>query len=128
MSVPLRFFAAGVGGFLVGRGLAVLGVEAADVGGKRGDGGVVDGVVEIVGADLAFVGDGDFGGGVEGHLEVGVECLHRSDDEQRGLIDEVVAEHEAVEVADGGFDGGRRFAVPPGAEDEVLEVHAGQGS
>ena len=46
-----------------------------------------------------------------------------SNDEERGLIDEVVAEHEAVEVADGRFDGGGRFAVPPGAEDEILEMH-----
>ena len=98
-------------------------MEAAEVRGKRGDGGVIDGVVEIVGADFAFVGDGDFGGGIEGHLEVGVEGLHGSDDKQRGLVDEVVAEHEAVEVTDGGFDGGGRLAVPPGAEDEILEVH-----
>ena len=56
-------------------------------GGKRGDGGVVDGEVEIVGADLAFVGEGDARGGVEGHLEVAVESLHGRDGEQGGLVD-----------------------------------------
>ena len=106
----------------VGGSLAVLGVEASEVGRDAGQGDVIDGEVEVVGGLGAVIGDGEARAGGEGHLEVGVESLNRGDGDEGGLESEVFAESESEEVSDGDLDGGGGFAVPPGAEDEVFEV------
>src|SRR5580658_862784 len=90
---------------LAGSGLAILRMEAAEIGGKAGECDVVDGEVEAAHALRTVIGDGDARRGCEGHLEICVERLDGSDGEQRRLIDEVFAEAEAEEVADGRFDG-----------------------
>ena len=98
-------------------------MKAAHVAGKGGQRHIVDGEVEIVGADLAFVGQGEAGRTCKRHLEVGVERLDGRNGQQSRLIGEILAQAQTEEVADGDLDRGRGFAVPPGAQDEILQVH-----
>ena len=98
-------------------------MEAAEVGGQAGQGDVIDGEIEAVGADGAFVGHGEAGGLRERHLEIGIERLDGRDGKQRRLVDEILAQAEAEKIADGDLDRRRRFAIPPGPENQILEVH-----
>src|ERR1039458_9939895 len=96
-----------------GSGLAVLRMEAAQVAGQCGECDVVNGEVKVVGSDLAFIRDCDAGRGGKGHLEVGIERFNGSHCQERGLIDEILAQSKAKEVADGDLDRGRRLPGPP---------------
>src|ERR1039458_9488630 len=112
-----------VGPALAGRGLAILRMEAAQAGWYRGNDDVVEGKVEIVGADRSFVGQRDAGRTRKWHLKISIHRLDGRNREQSRLISEILAQAQAEEVADGDFDGGRGFSVPPGAKDQVLQVH-----
>ena len=74
-------------------------------------------------ADRALVGQRKAGGGGKGHLEVCVQRLDGRHGQQSRLVGEILAQAEAEEVADGDLDRGRGFSVPPGAQDQVLQVH-----
>ena len=99
-------------------------MEAAHVAWKVGEGDVINGEIKILCSEFAFIRDGNAGRGSKWHLEVSVERFDGSDGQQRGLVNEILAQSEAKEVADGDFHRRSRFSVPPGAQDEVLQVHA----
>ena len=108
------------GGF--GQAVVVPGVEAAQVGGKRGELGVVDVVVEGVDRLLGVVLDLDARALREGHREVAHHraALARARGERQR--DERVALVPALteEVADRRLDGRRRLAVPVHPQDDVV--------
>ena len=111
-----------VGPALAGGGLAILRVKAAHIGGQRGQCHIIHRKVKIVGADFSFVGQRNFRRTRKRHLEIGVQRLDGSHGQQRRLIGKVLAKPEAVEIADGDLDRRRRFAVPPGAQNEIFQV------
>ena len=73
-------------------------------------------------AGRAFVGDGNAGVLLKRHGEKGVERFVRRNGERNRLVKKILAEAETEEIADRGFDAGRRFTVPIHAEDKFFEM------
>ena len=105
-----------------GRGLAVLRVKAAHVDRQAGKGHVVHGKVQVVGLHRALVGQRQPGRGGERHVEVGIQRLDGSHRQQGRLVGEILAQPEAVKVANRHFDRGSRLAIPPRPQHQVLQV------